>query len=192
MRNLLLAVILTFASSVVSAWDADLIAASLKDKSPEVIDRTNSLLRTIIISAKLSDREKLSLINERVNRDIKFIPDSDNWESRDYWASPIETLTKGAGDCEDYTLLKYFSLMISGVDQTKLKLLYGKTNYSAHMVLVYYECSLCDPLILDNLIDEIIPLSARIDITPIFQFDNTLSIKRWNDLLSKTRAEGFY
>ena len=192
MRNLLLAVILTFASSVVSAWDADLIAASLKDKSPEVIDRANSLLRTIVVSAKLSDREKLSLINERVNRDIQFQTDIDNWEAIDYWATPAETLTKGAGDCEDYALLKYFSLLISGVDQTKLKLLYGRTNVSAHMVLLYYECSLCDPLILDNLNDEITPLSARIDITPIFQFDNTTSIKRWYDVLSKTRAEGFY
>ena len=192
MFKLLVTVILTFASSVASAWDANLISSSLKDKNLEVIDRANSLLSTIVISAKLSDKEKLSLINDRVNKDIEFQTDIDNWELRDYWASPIETLTKGAGDCEDYALLKYFSLMISGVDQTKLKLLYGKTNYSAHMVLVYYECSLCDPLILDNLIDEIIPLSARIDITPIFQFDNTLSIARWNNLLSKTRAEGFY
>lgn len=192
MRNLLLAVILAFASSVVSAWDADLIAASLKNKDPEVIDRANSLLRTIIISAKLSDKEKLSLINGTVNRDIQFQPDIDNWDSRDYWASPIETLTKGAGDCEDYVLLKYFSLLISGVDQSKLKLLYGRTSYSAHMVLLYYECASCDPLILDNLIDEINPLSARINITPVFTFDNTTSIKRWDDVLSKTKAEGFY
>lgn len=192
MFKLLVTVILTFASSVVSAWDANLIASSLKDKDPEVIDRANSLLSTIVISAKLSDKENLSLINERVNKDIQFIPDTDNWESRDYWASPIETLTKGAGDCEDYTLLKYFSLLISGLDQSKLKLLYGRTNVSAHMVLAYYECSLCDPLILDNLTDEITPLSARIDITPIFHFDNTTSIKRWEDVLLKTKVEGFY
>jgi predicted transglutaminase-like cysteine proteinase len=190
--KLLVTVILTFASSVASAWDANLIASSLKDKSPEVIDRANSLLSTIVISAKLSDKEKLSFINERVNKDIQFIPDTDNWEMRDYWATPIETLTKGAGDCEDYALLKYFSLLIAGVDQTKLKFLYGKTSFSAHMVLVYYECSLCDPLILDNLTDDIKPLTARIDITPIFQFDNTISIRRWNDLLSRTQAEGFY
>jgi predicted transglutaminase-like cysteine proteinase len=192
LRNLLLSVILTFASSVVLAWDADLISASLKDKSPEVLDRANPLLSTIVLSAKLSDKEKLSFINERVNKDIQFQTDIDNWEAIDYWATPVETLTRGAGDCEDYALLKYFSLLIAGVDQSKLKLLYGRTNFSAHMVLVYYECSLCDPLILDNLTDDIKPLTARIDITPIFQFDTTSPIRRWNDVLSRTKSEGFY
>jgi predicted transglutaminase-like cysteine proteinase len=177
---------------VALAWDANLISASLQDKPPEVLNRANPLLSTIVRSSKLSDKEKLSMINERVNKDIQFQTDIDNWEAIDYWATPVETLTKGAGDCEDYALLKYFSLLIAGVDQTKLKFLYGRTNISAHMVLVYYECSLCDPLVLDNLTDDIKPLTARIDITPIFQFDNTISIRRWNDLLSRTKSEGFY
>lgn len=58
------------------------------------------------------------MINELVNKDIQFQTDIDNWEAIDYWAAPVETLTRGAGDCEDYALLKYFSLLIAGVDQS--------------------------------------------------------------------------
>ncbi|MDM8349520.1 transglutaminase-like cysteine peptidase [Pseudomonas sp. sp1636] len=48
------------------------------------------------------------------------------WGERDYWATPIEALVKGAADCEDYSLAKYFSLRQLGVPTGKLRLTYVK------------------------------------------------------------------
>ena len=44
----------------------------------------------------------------------------------DYWETPVEALWKGAGDCEDYAIAKYFSLRHLGVSSDKLRITYVK------------------------------------------------------------------
>ena len=41
----------------------------------------------------------------------------------DYWATPLETLSNGAGDCEDYAIVKYVALRESGITPEDLRLL---------------------------------------------------------------------
>ena len=48
--------------------------------------------------------------------------------SDDYWASPLETLDKGRGDCEDYAIAKYFSLLAAGVPVARLRLVYVRAH----------------------------------------------------------------
>ncbi|BBN52020.1 hypothetical protein TRE132_01450 [Pseudomonas chlororaphis subsp. aurantiaca] len=54
--------------------------------------------------------------------------------------TPVEALWKGAGDCEDYAIAKYFSLRHLGVSSDKLRITYVKAlrQNRAHMVLTYY------------------------------------------------------
>jgi len=40
----------------------------------------------------------------------------------DYWASPLESLSSGAGDCEDYAIAKYVALEESGIASADLQL----------------------------------------------------------------------
>ena len=40
----------------------------------------------------------------------------------DYWASPLESLGSGAGDCEDYAIAKYVALEESGIAPADLQL----------------------------------------------------------------------
>ncbi|PTT99503.1 transglutaminase, partial [Pseudomonas sp. HMWF031] len=58
--------------------------------------------------------EKLYSINRFFNR-FDFVDDLVHWNEKDYWATPIEFIATGAGDCEDYTIAKYFSLIELGV-----------------------------------------------------------------------------
>jgi hypothetical protein len=71
------------------------------------------------------------------------------------------------------------------------------------MVLGYYETPAAEPLVLDSLLDNIMPASQRKDLTPVFSFNaqgvyvagaQTTSvdrITRWRDLLARMKQEGF-
>lgn len=160
------------------------------------------------------DEARLQAVNEFYNRRILFREDTHAWGQIDYWASPIETLARGQGDCEDYAIAKYFSLLVAGVPAQRLRLVYvraviggpgGPTQ--AHMVLAYFATPDADPLILDNLVTALRPASRRPDLTPVFSFnaeglwqggsatsagDPTARLSRWREVLRKAREEGFF
>ncbi len=62
-----------------------------------------------------SELERLTLVNTFFNKNIRFGTDLEVWEQEDYWATALETLGRGAGDCEDFVVAKYFSLVALGV-----------------------------------------------------------------------------
>ena len=161
-----------------------------------------------------SEQQKLKDINEYFNRKLRFVDDQANWGQNDYWATPIESLMRGASDCEDYAIAKYFSLKFLGVPVSKLRVTYVKARIGgpgsnvtqAHMVLTYYSSPDADPLVLDNLVSEIRPASRRADLMPIFSFNSEgvfgagsnepqpgggSRLSRWNDVTEKMKAEGF-
>jgi predicted transglutaminase-like cysteine proteinase len=135
-------------------------------------------------------------VNNHVNESITFGTDQENWGMRDYWASPDELFALGSGDCEDYAIAKYFILLKHGIDAHRLKLWYVRASVGAHMVLAYdwhpVSWWTYDPLILDNLVPVILPLSQRNDLVLSFSFDqDTRNIKIWNNVLIKARSEGY-
>lgn len=134
----------------------------------------------------LSEKEKLELVNTFFNSNVLFLNDIDLWQKNDYWATPLEMLSIGAGDCEDYSIAKYFTLKELGVDETKLRITYVKATQigQAHMVLTYFETKRSVPLVLDNLIIDIKPASQRGDLVPVYSFNGT---GLW---LAKSRGEG--
>lgn len=149
----------------------------------------------------LSKDKKISLVNSFWNKTIIAGEDIDVWGKNDYWATPIETLLIGRGDCEDYVLGKYITLLAVGIPQADLKLMYVKArvggitsqNYESHMVLGYTSGSQENPLILDNMVSKKSLLSDRVDLLPVFSFNNSgvyvnniyqakvESIKAWTD-----------
>jgi predicted transglutaminase-like cysteine proteinase len=140
---------------------------------------------------------------------LQYREDPDLWHEVDYWATPIESLWKGAGDCEDYAIAKYFSLRRLGVPSDKLRITYVKAlqQNRAHMVLTYYASPDAMPLVLDSLDDAIKPANQRADLLPVYAFNgeglwltgatgnkkvgDTKRLSRWQDLLKKMQAEGF-
>jgi predicted transglutaminase-like cysteine proteinase len=161
-----------------------------------------------------TEEKKLKRVNEFFNRRIAFGEDLQIWGRSDYWATPLETLVKGKGDCEDFAIAKYFTLRAMGIPNEQLKLVYVKAHIGgadstvsqAHMVLAYYPLPDADPLVLDNLITDVRPASRRPDLVPVFSFNSdgiwqgtaraeesagVGRLSRWQDLLLRARAEGF-
>ncbi|MBP6188173.1 MAG: transglutaminase-like cysteine peptidase [Azonexus sp.] len=177
-------------------------------------DRVPLLLewqRMLGAERKTTETEKLRRVNDFVNRRITFDDDISVWGQNDYWATPTEIIGQGRGDCEDFSIAKYFSLIDLGIPINKLRLVYVKavqtgpagTFLQAHMVLAYYATPTADPLVLDNLNPQILPASQRSDLSPIFSFNSAglwqgtgnnaskSNLSRWQDLLARARAEGF-
>ncbi|MEC8081827.1 MAG: transglutaminase-like cysteine peptidase [Pseudomonadota bacterium] len=120
----------------------------------------------------LSVSQQLQSVNNFFNM-LRFVNDQEHWGKNDYWATPIEFLATGGGDCEDFTIAKYFALRELGVPDDKLRLVYVKALRlnQHHMVLAYYHTPTSVPVILDNLDKTIKPAVQRNDLLPIYSFN---------------------
>ena len=133
----------------------------------------------------LDETAKLEQVNRFFNL-FDFVDDIDHWQQEDYWATPIEFIGTRGGDCEDFSIAKYFTLVEMGVPVEKLRLTYVKAVSldQFHMVLAYYPNPKAIPVILDNLDGEIKPANLRRDLIPIFSFNGQ---KLW---LNKQKGRG--
>ncbi|WP_040886657.1 transglutaminase-like cysteine peptidase [Marinobacter santoriniensis] len=115
---------------------------------------------------------QLRLVNSFFNR-VRFVSDIQHWGEEDYWATPVELLTTNGGDCEDFSIAKYLTLKSMGVPDDQMRIVYVKALElnQAHMVLAWYARPDADPLILDNLINDIKPASQRTDLEPVYSFN---------------------
>jgi len=147
-----------------------------------------------------NEQQKLVSTNRFFNQ-LRFTSDQRLWGVSNYWATPIEFIGANAGDCEDFALAKYFSLLSLGIADEKLRIVMVKamTLNQYHMVVAYYERPTSEPLILDNINGLIKPASSRKDLIPIYSFNGkqlwlnkakiqgslagkSSRLKRWNDL----------
>ena len=125
------------------------------------------------VSKGLEEKEKLVAVNNFFNRKIKFIDDILHWKKEDYWATPFEFIGTGAGDCEDFSIAKYFSLLELGVLDNKLRMTYVKAlaYNQAHMVVTYFSEPGAVPLVLDNFNPVIELATKRKDLLPVYSFN---------------------
>jgi predicted transglutaminase-like cysteine proteinase len=211
-----LALLFAFTFCATGASDFDRLLSALTQRWGNGPTAKFQQWRSLIAStSSLSDSERLKRVNDFFNRQMLFVDDSDNWAKPDFWATPMESLGKGAGDCEDYAIAKYFTLREAGVAPNKLRLIYVRAkmgsgdsaSFQAHMVLAYYAQPDAEPWVLDNLIGDIRPASKRPDLVPVFSFNSdgvftasskdgspsagTGRLSRWEDLLKRAVAEGF-
>jgi len=221
-RGLLLAALCAGTLAVSDAADLGTVTDAEIDKVIEsvgtsdterrVIRRRLAGWKEIAASPKhkgLADPEKLKLVNEFMH-ETPFYCDPVLWCREDYWAKPIELLANDGGDCEDFSIAKYFTLRALGVAEDRLRIVYAvyqKPGFTgAHMVLAYYPAPDAEPLILDNINPSLLPASARPDLVPVFSF-NTQGMwgakenkgrgqpvdtpyRAWSDHWKQVQAEG--
>lgn len=175
------------------------------DRVP-VVDGLEQLLDEI---SHFAPGERVERVNAFFNRQIRYVEDDQLWGQSDYWASPVETIGHGAGDCEDFAIAKYLVLLEAGIDNRQLRLIYVRASMGggsrAHMVLGYYPQPQAEPLILDSLVRLVAPAGQRPDLTPVFSFNSeglwvggqerqadraTDRLSRWRDVLERAQAEG--
>jgi predicted transglutaminase-like cysteine proteinase len=166
--------------------------------------RVRELNKLITNEQDANEWTKINKINNFFNTAIDYKNDLSLWGVNDYWALPIETIFRGLGDCEDYVIAKYFSLIALGINEDKLRLMYVrhiKAN-EPHMVLIYLENQKSVSLVLDNNNPDILPTHKRIDLKPIYSFNskgvwmeksnglarkvnNSPGVSAWNNLIKK-------
>ncbi|WP_341503313.1 transglutaminase-like cysteine peptidase [Gallaecimonas sp. GXIMD4217] len=155
----------------------------------------------------LDERQLLAAVNNAING-FAYYEDWQNWSRWDHWATPLEFLEAGGGDCEDFSIAKYFALRALGIPVERLRLLYVKVSGAgrAHMVLAYYQQPDAVPLLLDNLTDAIVPADQRPDLLPVYTFNsrgywladrrgrgirvgNSARLSRWAELQRRYRRQ---
>lgn len=154
-----------------------------------------------------NDLLTLEKVNRFFNR-IPFVSDTVHWGQEDHWATPTEFIASNGGDCEDFAIAKYFTLISLGVTEQQLALTYvtALSLNQSHMVLTYYPETGTEPLVLDNLVDAIEPSSKRTDLLPIYSFNasglwaakqrgkgeiigEARRVKPWRELLARVIEE---
>jgi len=140
----------------------------------QALHRINLWQDMIKSSIDLDDMQKLAVTNEFFNR-LTFVSDIDHWGKEDYWATPVQMLASNGGDCEDFSIAKYFTLRQMGIPAERMRLTYVKALElnQAHMVLTYYSTPDADPLVLDNLVTDIRTSSSRTDLLPVYSFNGS-------------------
>ncbi len=147
----------------------------------QAVRRLNSLLLQMEELIELPEDQIVITVNRFFNQ-LEYRPDIKTRNKKDYWASRMEFLGKGQGDCEDYAVAKFLTMVQLGVPGEKLFLTYVKAvGYpdAAHLVVTYYKETGTVPLVLDNYIKKILPATQRTDLVPVYSFTaNDLYIQK--------------
>lgn len=136
---------------------------------------------------------QLEAINRFANRAMPYLEDIQNYGRTDYWASPLEFLDR-SGDCEDYAILKFVSLLELGFtnDQMRIVVVEDVLRRLPHAVL---SVQIDDKVyILDSLFDVVLPHERVTQYAPQYSVNLTT---RWAhivtpELTAQFRAQGGY
>ncbi len=211
--SLWLVILLAISPGLGAGWDFSAISTRTErlygPATPAARQRIDEWAALLNQPSQGTIQDKLKQVNQFFNARMAFRDDIVVWKQQDYWATPIEFLRKGAGDCEDFALAKYFTLREMGVPANQLRITYVKALElnQAHMVVTWYPTPTAIPLVLDNLKTAILPATQRTDLLPVYAFNgeglwlpqsggnkrvgDSKRLSRWQDLLTRMRAEGF-
>ncbi len=125
---------------------------SVSECTTPTLRNWNRIIRT---AAPLDRAGKIRVVNEFFNR-WPYKEDQELYGRSEYWATPSEFMAR-SGDCEDYSIVKYFALRALGFSQNEMRIviLMDEIRGIGHAVLAIYEKD--EILILDSLSNLILP-----------------------------------
>jgi len=167
---------------------------ALKKYGPFAKNRFVAIDKKLLHKLKnANEMKKLNAINTWVNY-IHYASDRKLYGVSDYWATLYEFVGKNKGDCEDYTIAKYYLLKALGIDPHKMKFAYviyknRRGKRISHMVLAYLKVprprTKDDILILGNNNRLVLPASKRPDLVKLVKMingDTGPKSKKWKKL----------
>lgn len=183
--HLLVVSTIIYADSLSQLNENKIISALQNTYGDRASLRGKAWFKTMRTAQKLPEMEKLTKINSFFNL-LRFVDDSKLWGEKNYWATPLEFIGANGGDCEDFAISKYFSLLEVGVPDEKMRITMVKAVKlnQYHMVVAYYETPSSIPLILDNIDGRIKPANQRNDLIPVYSFNGK---QLW---LNKEKGQG--
>ena len=121
--------------------------------------------------AKDTPSKQLAKVNAYANKWLYKV-DPRVYRKKDYWATPAQFFNK-SGDCEDYAITKYISLVHLGFDKKDMRIVIVQDlNLKVpHAVLVVYLDG--KALILDNQIKQVVSASRITHYKPIYSINET-------------------
>jgi predicted transglutaminase-like cysteine proteinase len=197
------------------AWDPAAIERAAARHGPGAVRSVEALERAVERVRRRGELAQADAVNAFYNFRLQYRDDLEAWGEADHWSSPLESLARGVGDCEDFALAKYFTLVALGVPERRLRLVYARlapdgegAAVRTHMVLAYFPQPDEPPLVLDNLTAELRPIGQRTDLWPVFSFNAhglweglgpdaiggpgpTDRLARWRAVLAQARQDGF-
>lgn len=203
--SILLLVLISTTSQALNTQEQRWVDAVRKTYGERAGKRVETWRREMVQFKQLPEDQKLVEVNRFFNQ-LNFVNDDRLWGKKDYWATPLEFLGSSGGDCEDFTIAKYFSLLELGVSDRKLRLVYVKAIQlnQFHMVLAYYSKPSAEPVLLDNIDPQIKRASKRRDLLPIYSFNGknlwlmkskkgqlageSSRLSLWNDLRAREKS----
>lgn len=117
----------------------------------------------------LSPVSQLDAVNRWANAK-PYVEDITNWGAPDYWETPGEFIARG-GDCEDFAIAKYFSLIRVGFPSRDLRIVIMADSlaHGFHAVLVARLNGTA--WLLDNQLADMVPLDSQPRYTPIYSLN---------------------
>lgn len=67
--------------------------------------------------------DKANRVNDLVNNTVVYVSDSLEYGRNEYWAPGVQTICKGAGDCEDFAIAKLYALKYLDVPESRMSIL---------------------------------------------------------------------
>lgn len=150
--------------------DEKVLAACRADESA-CSKAARRFLSFVDLAREREGRARLGWVNRAVNLSIRPVSDLDQYGYPDYWASPLQALGSGAGDCEDYAIVKYVALRDMGFDPSDLRFVIVRdmARQTDHAVVTVRDGP--DWLILDNRTMLILNAEDARQYQPLFSLD---------------------
>ena len=94
------------------------------------------LQRLIVPARRLPPLQKIAFVQRAVTANIRWISDATQWGQHSYWASALQTLSKGAGDTEDRAIVKMQALRALGFNNSDLFLTLARDRVGGPMTVL--------------------------------------------------------
>ncbi len=104
--------------------DDEMVQLALCEGDPDRCASPAALqfLAIVDIAKGHDGRARLGQINRAINLAIRPVGDLEQHGQIDMWSSPLATLSRGAGDCEDYAIAKFIALQRAGISSDDLRI----------------------------------------------------------------------
>lgn len=114
--------------------------------------------------------DKLDRVNRGVNALIAYKRDKTLYGRLDHWAKPAEILRQGAGDCEDFAILKMAALLDAGVPAQSMSLVVLQDSQKGVFHAVLSVATGSGTFILDNVRDNVVKDTSLSSYVPLYSF----------------------
>ena len=132
--------------------------------------KSQSFTRMVRAARQEGFLAKIDRVNRGVNGLITYRRDKAVYGSLDHWAKPAEILKRGAGDCEDFAILKMAALLDAGIPAQSMSLVVLQDSQKGVFHAVLSVATGSGIFILDNVRNNVVKDTSLPSYVPLYSF----------------------